>query len=1164
MHLRYLCGLVLLLVTGVAYGTPLIAPGGAQSPAAQRKQFHLPPGFEIQLVASEPDIQKPMNLNFDAKGRLWVSHSIEYPFAAPDSRKARDGVTILSDFGEDGRARKVQKFAEGLNIPIGLIPTHDGAIIYSINSMVRHYDTDGDGKSDRQEEFYTGFGMVDTHGMNNSFTRGLDGWIYAAHGFRNTSNVIKPGQPGQVLLKMNSGNTYRFWPDGSKIQQWTHGQVNPFGLAFDPLGNLYSADCHSMPVYMLLRFSYYPSFGKPHDGLGFGPTMIDHNHGSTGIAGVAYYTGEHYPADWEDNLIIGNPVTGRVHRDGIKTMGSTYQADTKQDFVRCDDAWFRPVDIQLGPDGAIYIADFYNKIIGHYEVDLKHPERDRHRGRIWRIVYRGEDKTKPAPQMPADLTKLKPAGLYEALKHANLTYRTLATHEMVDRLGEGAAAVIRKAPFTSSTSAVQRLHSLWVIERTSGLTAEEIAVLSKDESHLVRTHLMKALSERGELNDQMRDVLNGAMKDENAFVRRAGVEAAAVHPHLSHLLPIMDLAEVTPGEDTHLHHMIRIAFRNQLRLPGVFEELDKMNPPKSMITQLALRAPTVGTPSAARFVLKHLEALDLPAEQMQGLLRFAIKVIKPGELPQVITYLNKRYPDDRHFHALLLEQLIARDDLLGEDTPDVVEAFMSGLIDYYLDPKLTGDAEYWSWGPVVGRAGSPNPFVLEQRKSSDGQTHAFLGSIHKGEQRTGHLSSRTFTVPERLSFYIAGHDGFPDKPMNHFNKVELIATDSGEVLALTYPPRNDTAQKVNWDLKAHAGKQAYVRITDADTAGAYAWLAVGRFDPAVVKVPRIAPDELATGQIGTVHAAVRLKRSGLADKLNAIYDSRDYSMNVKRVALNKLAENPQWIDTVKLKKELEQTKTRHPIYEALVKVALMSSDGSLHQQVVKRIAGESSARQQDFAGLFAQRAGSVMLLLDAIEKGGWAKSILNNQTLYGKLRAVADKAGQTRLATLLEQLPPVNKEITGKIDVIRKSYQRTPANAAKGLQLFKQFCAACHQVGGEGALIGPQLDGVWNRSEQRLLEDILDPNRNVDGAFRLSILTLKDGRSLSGMIRNRTEATLMVADPAGNETEVAVKDVVKTETLALSLMPPVFHQMLNDEQIHHLMDFLYELKPDDD
>src|SRR5262245_27796137 len=245
------------------------------TPAEERKQFKLPPGFEAQLVAAEPDIAKPLNMAFDDQGRLWVTDTLEYPYAVKPGVKGRDSVKVLEDFGPDGKARKVTTFAGGLNIPIGLLPLPGGkareALVFSIPAIRRFTDTTGKGKADKQERAYGTYGQRDTHGLTSGFTLGFDGWVYACHGYANTSEV-KGKQGGAV--KMSSGNTYRFRADGSRVEQWTWGQVNPFGLSLDPWGYIYSADCHSQPIYQLIRGAYYPSFGKPHDGTGFAPEMI--------------------------------------------------------------------------------------------------------------------------------------------------------------------------------------------------------------------------------------------------------------------------------------------------------------------------------------------------------------------------------------------------------------------------------------------------------------------------------------------------------------------------------------------------------------------------------------------------------------------------------------------------------------------------------------------------------------------------------------------------------------------------------------------------------------------------------------------------------------------------------------------------------------------------
>src|SRR5262249_34040552 len=136
-------------------------------------------------------------------------------------------------------------------------------------------DTDGDGKADKREKLYGPFGIKDTHGMVNSFTLMPDGWVYACHGFSNESKV--KGTDGHEI-QVQSGNVLRFRPDGSRIEVYSRGQVNPFGLTVDPYFNIYTSDCHSKPITQVIRGAYYDSFGKPHDGLGFGPSMMAHGH----------------------------------------------------------------------------------------------------------------------------------------------------------------------------------------------------------------------------------------------------------------------------------------------------------------------------------------------------------------------------------------------------------------------------------------------------------------------------------------------------------------------------------------------------------------------------------------------------------------------------------------------------------------------------------------------------------------------------------------------------------------------------------------------------------------------------------------------------------------------------------------------------------------------
>ena len=534
-------------VAGRAQTRPHIVPEGPLSPQEQLKKFHLPAGFEIELVASEPEIHNPLSINFDAQGRLWVTDTIEYPL--PPKGPGRDALKVFEDRDGDGRYESVTSLVDGLSMPTGAEPIPGGAIVFSVPSIYGCYDTDGDGRIDRRKVLLTGFGNVDAHGMNNGFTRWVDGWIYACHGFRNESRV--QGSDG-VAIAMNSGNGYRFRIDGSHIEYVWHGQVNPFGLAFDSLGNLFTADCHTKPAYCLLRGAYYPSFGKPHDGLGFGPKLIEHSHGSTSISGIAYYAADQFPREYRDSVYMGNSVTGRVNRDKITARGSSLVGRERPDFVTCDDRWFRPIEIKLGPDGALYIADFYDCIIGYYEVPLTHPRRDKTRGRIWRVVYTGTKEKPHRRRKIDDLTELNLEQLCSRLADPNLPVRLAATHQIFDRFGTRAVQPLNQR-ILGPCDPHQRAHGLWILERLGALDDQLVGRLADDRHRLVRVHLVKALAERADWDASdptVAELVRRKLFDPDAFVRRAAADALGRHPHSANVPLLLRLWAQTPSEDT--------------------------------------------------------------------------------------------------------------------------------------------------------------------------------------------------------------------------------------------------------------------------------------------------------------------------------------------------------------------------------------------------------------------------------------------------------------------------------------------------------------------------------------------------------------------------------------------------------------------------------------
>lgn len=358
-------------------------------PAAELASFTVAEGFEVNLFASEKDgIAKPIAHRFDSRGRLWVIGSTTYPQVKP-GEEPNDYVKIVEDTDGDGKADKVTTFADGLYIPTGLEVDADGrgAWIGEGTKLWHMRDEDGDGRADKKEVVLRGFGTGDNHQNINSFRWSPGGELYMSQGLHAFSHVETP----HGVVHLEEAGYFRFNPRTMKLTPFWGGAgdpQNPWGFVWDDWGNLFVQAGNNGSIQDALVSAF-------EGGCGPRPPQIWEGAKGRKASNPEFVGTAHFPPDWQGRLIVPGYINNAVWTLRFSTNGSTFKAVDDVPLIKSSHGSFRPMDAKFAPDGSLYIADWYNPIIGHYQASFRHPDRDKAHGRIWRVTAKGRALVKP-------------------------------------------------------------------------------------------------------------------------------------------------------------------------------------------------------------------------------------------------------------------------------------------------------------------------------------------------------------------------------------------------------------------------------------------------------------------------------------------------------------------------------------------------------------------------------------------------------------------------------------------------------------------------------------------------------------------------------------------------------------------------------------------------
>ncbi len=1159
------------------------------SPDSEKSSFAVPEGFEVELVTSElQDVPKPITVTWDASGKMWTMTAVEYPVDANENqaqaealyaRGGKDRVLVFDN--PSGPAPQTPRvFAEGLVIPLGLLPTAKGALV-QYGKEIRHYiDDNQDGKADRFETILEGFGIQDSHLFPHQFENAPGGWVYVSQGLFNYSKVRRPGgKPfanGATEIAFDQCKLARFRPDGSEFELLTSGPNNIWGFETDRDGEVFlqeANDC-GIPVAEFLPGTHYwgPVSVRLRPYAPQIPASLQGSQmGGSGLSGIAIANDRDsaFAAKYagKRTFYLANPITNRVQ---VITMTQDEQGRPtyakEEDFMTASDKNFRPIAVRFGPDGNLYIVDWYNKIISHNEVPRTHPDRDKTRGRIWRIKPKGA----PAAAIP-NLATADKAALISALDHPSALVSRLAWIEIGKRGDKSMIPALTKIVGVSSYPLARRLNALWALEEMRVLDAAMLSRWAADPSRHMRYEVVRAagdltsldptafvkLIQPGETDFRIRAIAaNGVRRQKKVIPEMLALLAPFVAPQ-SHGTTVRE-----KYESDFLRYQIRWAYEShpdatrflikRRNLPDEARALAILSlPAEEAASEMAKILPNLGRspntdevallggqlkqPAVSAAFAKMLATDTTRVATLRSLLSFDASAASDANLRLAVAEATAALGSGEHELILAL----ARKFRISELIPVVLKLSESGAITRAASLKTLNE---------IGSTDSARfePFLTDADPET--QREAVIGyTAAAGAAGVAKIAEIWPSLPGVLRELASngmlrtkeGAEAFVTAMAN--GKIKDAGPTATERAISQLSIENPAVQKL---LKANEGLLMPVLALgaehapiDIDLKGPFTVEAWVNFD---------APVDQTDSLLG---------KAGLVDFNFYTATPRLHATGKDLIAASRAIAPAVWTH-VAFTRDAAGTLHLYLDGEPDATAAVNFTDDLLGLNPGVAIAhGGTKGRFTSFR--VWDRARSEAEIRDA-----YRTRFEQAQPPSGLLHNLPGNSGPNVTMTMdfPELRTPAQAAAIAEKFRLTKAKAEKPGDPASGRILAETSCFICHQVNGAGMAIGPDLSGAGAMGIEALLRNILQPNEQLESGYYRHDITLKDGTLASGFLASEDKKQIVLRQIGTDPKVIARKDIASHTVSKRSLMPEGLIEGFSEKQVADLFSYLNTLK----